>query len=255
MPKAKFAAQRALAIDGNLAEAHAALGLVQSQFEWDWAAAERSYQRAIALSPSYPWVHLNYSLYLIQLGRTEQAIEEATVANRLDPLLVLMETSLAYILYLARRPDEAIAHCTKILELEPNSTVTHLTLGWAYTQKAMYEKAAAEFVEARRLTSKQAYPDGIFQLAHVYAITGKAQEAKQLLVEMDQISHRTYVDPLSIAIVYAGLGEKDHAYQWLEKAYQDRDESLLLLKVDPAFDSLHSDPRFKSLLGRIGLPQ
>ena len=251
MPKAKAAAQRALSIDDNLAEAHATLAYVQSQYEWQWEAAEKSYRRAIYLNPSYAWAHMNYSIFLMEQGRTEESIAEASEAKRVDPLTAWMGANLAWMYYFARRPDEAIRQCRTILDLEPNSVVAHNSLGLAYTQKRMFEQAIAEYRASQVLTPGQR--DGTEQLAYVYAVSGKIEQARRVLESFPALSRQRYIDPYSIGLIYVGLNEVDKAFEQFEKAYQNRSEALLTLKVDPWLDSIRSDTRLQNLVRRVGL--
>jgi TolB-like protein/Flp pilus assembly protein TadD/tRNA A-37 threonylcarbamoyl transferase component Bud32 len=173
MPKARAAALRALAIDGTFAEAHATLAQVQSQYDWDWAAAEGSYKRALELNPSYAQGHLYYGWYLANQGRMDEAIRETAEAQRLDPLPPWRATNLAWMYYLARRTDQAIVQYRKILELDPNSAVTHYSLGNAYMAKRMFEQAIAEFLKAQALDKNCCSP----LLGHAYAVSGKREQA------------------------------------------------------------------------------
>jgi TolB-like protein/Tfp pilus assembly protein PilF len=252
MPKARAAAQKALAIDGSLAEAHALLAQIQAQFDWDWAAAAQSYQRALELNPSYAYAHLYYSWYLAEQGRMDEAVREAAEAHRLDPLPPLTATHLAWTNYMARHIDEAITQYRKIQELDPNAAVTHFSLGLAYEQKGMFDQATAEFLKAAANDSDQA-PSLLF-LGHVYGVSGKREEARSALEKLLELSRQRYVDPFYFGMVHLGLGETTKAFEFFEKAYHDRSEELLLLKVDPRFDGVRSDPRYRSLVRRIGLP-
>jgi serine/threonine protein kinase/tetratricopeptide (TPR) repeat protein len=244
MPLARAAALRALALDENLAEAHASLAIIQAQYDWDWASAEKSFRRALELNPSYAYGHRYYSWYLAEMGRLDQAISEAQEAYRLDPLPPLIGTHLGWIYSLARRPDQAIAQLHKVLEIDSSAAVTHWSLGAAYEQKGMVDQAIAEYLKV------QAMP----HLAHIHAVTGKREQARRELAKLLEGSRQHYIDPYVIAGIYVGLGETDKAFEWFEKAYEERSEEILFLKVDPVLDSIHADPRYQSLLRRIGLP-
>jgi serine/threonine protein kinase/tetratricopeptide (TPR) repeat protein len=254
MPKAKAAAARALAIDDGLAEAHATLALVQGQYEWDWKRAETGFRSAVALKPSYAHGHLYYSIFLAEQGRLEQAIVEAAEASRLDPLPALMPTNLAYICYLARRYEQAVAHFREALLFDPGSTVARYGLGETYARQGRFDEAVAEILQAVQSTPKEASHRERALLAHAYAVAGKPDLARQILGELRQMSGARHIDPYNFAIIEAGLRQRDNAFEWLEKAYKERSEELLLLKVDPRLDSLRSDPRFPELVRRLGLP-
>jgi tetratricopeptide (TPR) repeat protein len=254
MPKAKGAASKALAIDEDLAEAHATLAQVQAQYEWNWKAAETGFRRAVALNPSYPHGHLYYSIFLSEQGRLDEAIAQAAEAERLDPLTALMPTNLAYVSYLARRYDQALAHLRQALELGPGATVVHYGLGLVYEQQSKFDEAIAEFSKAVQATPKDASHRERAFLGHAYAVAGRKDEARRVLAELRQLASRRHVDPYNFAVVHAGLRETDSAFGWLEKAYQARSEDLLMLKVDPRLDSLRSDRRYSDLVRRLGLP-
>jgi serine/threonine protein kinase/tetratricopeptide (TPR) repeat protein len=248
IPKAKAAALKALAIDPTLAEPQVTLAQIQSQCEWDWANAEARYHRLLKLNPSHAPGHAYYAWYLAEQGRTGEAIKEATEAYRLDPLQPIRATNLAWFYYLARRHDEAIAQFRKILELDPDLTTARYSLGNAYLAKRMFEPAIAELLKAHAINDSSAF------LGYAYAISGKREEARRFLQRLAELSRHQYVDPIGFGTIYLGLGENDRAFGWFEKAFQDRSEDLLLLKVDPRMDSARSDPRYKSLVRRIGLP-
>jgi len=248
IPKAKAAALKALAIDSTLPEPQVTLAQIQSQCEWDWANAEAHYHRLLKLNPSHAPGHTYYAWYLAEQGRTAEAIKEATEAYRLDPLQPIRATNLAWFYYLARRHDEAIAQFRKILEVDPNLPTARLSLGNAYLAKRMFEPAIAELLKAHAINDFSA------QLGYAYAISGKREEARRFLQRMADLSQQQYLDPFGFGAIYVGLGENDKAFEWFEKAYQLHSEAILMLKVDPVFDPVRSDPRYKSLVRRIGLP-
>jgi len=251
MPNVKAAAERALALDETLAEAHTSLGQFEAQYKWNWKEAEKEYKRALELNPNSSSTHLYYGYYLGEQGRLDDAIAQITRARELDPLTPYTSSTLAFYYYLARRPDEALAQLQKLIDMDPNFAVGHYTLGLAYEQKGMYEQALAAFNQARLLDPENPYPLAL--LGHLYAVSGKRGEAQKIIDELKARSKQRHVDPMFMARIYAGLGEKDLAFEWLEKAYQVRSEEILILKVTPHFDNLHSDPRFAALLRRVGL--
>jgi TolB-like protein/Tfp pilus assembly protein PilF len=250
MPRAKAAVQRALGIDETLAEAHATLAMIQSQYDWDFAASERSFKRAFELNPSYAFGHRYYSYSLLNQGRFDEAIADATEAYRLDPLPPLMGTHLGWAYSIARRYDEAIEQFRKTIALDPDISVTHRSLGGAYVGKGMFEEAIAEYQKARVLDKACCLVD----LTHVYAVSGQREQARRTFEELIAFSHKVRVDPCEIALAYVGLGDADKAFEWFEKAYHERSEFLLEIKSNAWLDRLHADPRYQSLLRRIGLP-
>lgn len=247
--KAKEAALRAVELDARLAEAHTSLGMIAMLDEWDWKGAEREIRRAIALNPNYVNARHWYSHYLIYLGRFPESLAESQSALALDPLDVGMNFHLGFHYYSARQYDQAIAQLQKALDMNPNHSDAHTILGLVYEQKGRYAEAIAELQKNRQL-------GGVDQrgcLGHVYASSGQMGKARKLLDELQEEAKHTNVSPFNIARIYEGLGEKDQAFAWLEKAYAERDSNLTNLKVEPEFDSLHSDPRFTDLLQRIGV--
>jgi len=248
MPKAKLAAEQALKIDPQLPEAHARLAWVKMLYEWDWPGAERHFNRAIELNPNKAEFHHNYAWLLSTLGQHEKALAEASRAEEISPV-----TGMSIVpLYNARRFDQLIEKCMRILAQQPNSGPTLQWLGLAYEQKELYSDAIAAFEKARRLDDS---PDLRAWIGHVYALTGQKSKALKVLSDLRELSQRHYVSPFFIATIYIGLGEKDHAFEWLERAFEARSYWLIGLKVSPIFDGLRSDPRFQDLMYRVGLAQ
>ena len=247
-PKAKEAATKALSIDPALAEARTSLAFIKHR--WDWGRdAEAEFQLAIKSKPSYAPAHQWYSSYLVAMGRFDEAIAEAKRAEELEPLSFISNSHLGWILYLAGRYDEAIEHCKRLLEVDPSFFPARRYLGLAYEQKGMYKDAISQFEQGVKLSKS---PLMLSLLGHAYAASGRKAEAKGVLAELDQQKQR-YVSPYTIATVYAGLGEKDQAFKWLEKAFEERDIWLMNLNVDPVLNPLRADHRFAGLVLRIGL--
>src|SRR5260221_7288794 len=252
VPKAKAAAVKALEIDANLAEAHVSLGWAGFTYDLDWPAAGKHFERAVVLNPAYPLAHSYYSLYLGALGRSEEGLTEAKRALDLDPVSPAILHYVVVQLYLARRFDEAIEQCRKTLELDPGFTPAHRVLGEVYSAKGMYREALAEYEEYSALSGGS--PRSTAFVGYAHARLGQRSQAFRVLVQLRAASKQKYVPALSFAIVYVGLGEKEQAFLWLEKAYDERTNSLAYLKVQATWDPLRSDPRFADLVRRIGLP-
>ena len=255
-PKAKEAAVKALDMDETLAEAHTSLAFIKFRWDRDRVEAEREFQLAIKHKPTYAPAHQWYSSYLVALERFDEAIAEAKRTEELEPLSFIASSHLGWILYLSGRNDEAIAQCTKILELDPNFFPARRYLGLAYEQKGMYPQAIAEFQKGVKLSGS---PLMLALLGHAYAASGKTAGARQVLSDLHDLGEsagaetRRYVSPYTVAAIYTGLGEKDQAFKWLERAYDERDVWLMNLKVDPVFAKLRSDKRFQDPLTRAGL--
>jgi tetratricopeptide (TPR) repeat protein len=252
-PKAKAYAAKALDIDETLAEAHEVMAAVRLLYDWNWAEAERELKRAQALNPNDAGAHALYGYYLNAMGRFDEAKAETKRGQQLEPLAPMMSTDVGVDSYYARRYDEAIAQIEKTVNLDPRFFIAYLWLGQAYEQKKMYAEAISTFQKG--MTEAERHPQLLASLGRAYALAGQPDKAQKALDELREMSKRRYVSPYLIAVVYAGLGDKDQAFAWLEKAYQDRSFFLIWLKVEPCFDSLRSDPRFADLVRRIGLPQ
>ena len=249
LPKAKTAALKALELDGTLAEAHSSVALVNSQYDWDWASAEREYKRALELNSNYVDGRYFYAyIYLSPMGRHEEAIAQMKQALETDPLSLIVNANLGGIYYWARRYDEAIAQCRRTLEIDADFVVTHARLLEIYEQKGMYEQAIAEH---QRLDEESRREAPLLENAY-RAGGGRGYWQKSLELMMDR-AKREYIAPTALARIYARLGDETRALEWLEKAYRERDIFLGNLKVNPDYDSLRSDPRFQDLQRRVGL--
>jgi len=254
MPKARAAAMRALELNESLAEAHTTLGRVLASYDWDWAGAEKEYKRAIELNPRYAPAHQWYGGYLQCMNRPEEAIKERLVAEDMDPLSPIINFELGMAYYFQRDYDRAIDQFKKTLELDPDFPPVHQFLPAAYEQKGMYDEAFAAFKKAMSLSGRDPQ-HAIGGLGHLYAVTGRKTEAQEQINELKQLSQQRYVRSAFIALIYAGLGDKDQAFAWLEKGFEERSYQMTNIKLEPRFDVLHSDPRFADLVRRIGLPQ
>ena len=255
MPKAKAAAMRALELDETLAEAHTSLGRVLAAYEWNWTSAEKEFKRAIELNPRYATAHQWYGGFLEATGRRNEAIAERKRAQELDPLSLVINFELGLAFFYSRDYDKAIEQFQKTLELDQNFPPPHVFLPAAYEQKGMYSEAMAEFKKA---IPQRGGPEWSLRkggLGRLYAILGKKNEARTELDELKQLAAQEYVPATSIALIYASLGEKDEAFAWLEKGYEEHAFQMQWLGVEPRWDSLRSDSRFADLVRRVGLPQ
>ncbi len=249
-PKAKEAATKALEIDESSAEAHSSMAFIKFRWDWDRAATEREFQTAIRLKPAYAPAHQWYSSYLVAVERFDEAIAEAKRTEELEPLSFVASSHLGWIYYLSGQNDKAIEQCRKILELDPSSFPARRYLGLAYEAKGMYAEAIAEFQTGVKLSGS---PLMLALLGHAYAASGKTAEAKQVLEDLHQLQGQRYVSPYTVAAIYAGLGDQDQAFKWLETAVEARDIWLMNLKVDPVFAKLRSHRNFTDILARIRL--
>jgi tetratricopeptide (TPR) repeat protein len=250
MTKAKAAAMKALELDDTLAEAHTALGLISFTYDWKMSEADRHFERAIELNPNYATAHQWYGGELGATARFDQAITEGKRAVELDPLSLIANVELAATYGYARNYDQAIAQLRKIIEMDPNWYLARMVLCQTYSYKGQLPEAIAECEKARALNDD---PAVLSYLSRAYALSGKSEEAKKLVGQMHELAKQRYVPAYGFAFPYAALGDKDQAFKWLEQSLQDRAWEITYLKVDPAMDSLRSDPRFADLVRRVGL--
>jgi TolB-like protein/DNA-binding winged helix-turn-helix (wHTH) protein/Tfp pilus assembly protein PilF len=251
-PKAKAAAIRALEIDPSLAAAETSLATAKFNYDWDWAGAAEGFKKAIQLDPSYSTAYQRYSLYLSAMGKFDDSFEQIKKARELEPLSISINTSLGWRLYLAREYDRAIAQLRDTLEMDPASEWAHLNLGQAYEQKGQFNLAIEELQKALELAHSS--PLTISALAHAEALSGNHAMANKLLSQLEELSKKQYVSPYYVAIVYLGLGKNELAMNWLEKAYADRSNGLVFLKVEPELDPLRTNSRFITLQTRLSFP-
>ena len=251
LPQATAAARKALEIDDSLAEGHASLSFSLIWYEWDWVGGEREAKRAIALNPNSAYSHFALAHVLSDLGRHDEAIAEGARAVELDPVFFLFGALEGMFLHHARRDDEAIARLEKTLQLDPTFWITHLTLGKVYIQQRKYPEAIAAFIKARDLSHGNS--EAIASIGYAAALAGDKAKARAVLDELKGLSVQHYIPPFNVAMVYTGLGDQNEALSWLEKACEERDVRVTILKVDPRWDSLRSNPRFSAILKRVGL--
>jgi TolB-like protein/Tfp pilus assembly protein PilF len=249
IPQAEAAARKALELDDSLANSHYALAGLKLD-GWDWATAEREYRRTIELNPNLARAHAGYSRYLSVMGRHDQAIAEIKRTRELDPLSPIANTAVGDRLRYARQYDQAIEALKKTLEQNKNYPNVHLSLGHVYAAKGQYADAIAAYQEAIRLGGDT--PAAQIYLGAACALAGDRQRAREILKRLQ--TSNEYVSPAQLAVLQAGLGEREQAFVSLERAYTAHDLQLQFLGVDPDYDSLRSDPRFSGLLRRVGLP-
>jgi DNA-binding winged helix-turn-helix (wHTH) protein/Flp pilus assembly protein TadD len=250
MSKARAAALMALQIDDKLPEAHAALALVRYRLDWNWKAAERGCRRAVELRPNYAGAHYLLGLCLRTRGQLDEALAELKLANELDPLALIIKVELGRSFYFARYHDRAIEHYREALELEPSFIPAHYNLGQAFVQKRMHKEAIAEFQQTNQQIGDD--PESLAALGYVYAVSGRPNDALNLLAKLRILQTQRYVSPYDLALIHVGLDDKERALECLENACVDRSVPLIEIKVEPILDKLRNDPRFAELIRRIG---
>ena len=248
MPKAKAAALKAVELDETLAEAHATLGMIMFWYEWDWKAAEEQYRRAIEIDANSPEAHFGYAHLLSNTARHDQALAEIKLSRELDPVALATNALEGQILSFAGKSDQALEQLNKTIDLNPNFWLSHLFISDVYTEKGMYQEAAAEAKKAGELSGNsqsQAYR------AYALAKAGNLTEAREILDQLLKLSNEAYVPPYNIAVVYNGLGEREKTLDYLEQAYRQKNVLMVFLKVDPKWNSLRNEPRFIDLMRRM----
>jgi serine/threonine-protein kinase len=251
LPEAEAAAVKALQLDDTLASAHTALGQIRA-YSLQFPGVLEEFQRAIQLNPGDANAHHWYALSLAEAGKSQDAVAEMKLAQELDPRSLIINANLSWVFYLAGKYDDAIAQAQKTIAMDPSFAVAHGYLGQTYLAKGEYERALAELQQALALSGNETSFKA--ELGNASAVAAKKSEALAILHELLQMSTRQYVAPYNIALVYVGLGDKDEAFQWLDKAYDERSVRLINIAVHPRFASLRSDPRFAALVQKIGLP-
>ncbi|HJQ22818.1 MAG TPA: FlgO family outer membrane protein [Blastocatellia bacterium] len=252
-PKARAAAARALELDGDLAEAHNSMAAVLSYFEWDWAAAEDEYRKALALDPNYAAAHHRLGVQLAAMSRTDEAISELQRAQALDPLSLIVNALLGFTYYQARQYDQAIAQLKKTIEMDKHFPPAHEILAHIFAEKGMEGEAFAEFLETQRLTGEGEEKLAAYRKA--FADTGLKGFYRQRLDFLLAQSAHNRIQPTTLASLYASLGETEQALSWLERAVEQHEGEVIWLKARRDYDSLRRDPRFANLLKRINLDQ
>ena len=251
--KAKAAAKRALELDNTLAEAFTSQAFLHWYYEFDPQAAEYNFKRAIELNPGYETAYHWYALCLSSLGRHDEAIREITRARELDPLSLIINTNVAYAHYFAGKYDKAVEQFRRTIEMDSTFCLAHLRLGLTYEELGNLNEGIVEFQKAMQFA--EGTTEAIAGLGHAYAVAGRKKDARKILTDLITMRSKRYVSPYGIAVVYAGLSDKDEALQWLEKAYEERDSWLAWAMVDPRLAPISSETRFKALVKKIGFSE
>jgi TolB-like protein/Tfp pilus assembly protein PilF len=250
-PKARACALRALKLDPGLAEGHAALANILHTYDWNWAEAEKEYQRAIDLNPNYATGHYHYSYFLAEQGRFDEAIREATEALSRGPMSALLNAGLAFVLLLAGRFDDCVRQSLTAIEVDPNMTLCYVVLGTAYGQKGQHLAAIEAFEKGIALGGMLAIQKA--SIAHIYGTCGDLAKAHKILEELEELSATTYVPFMASVFVYIGIGKHDLAIEALEKACERRETTLVLLRTWPQFQTTRDYPGFQEVERRVGL--
>ena len=250
--KTEMAVRKALELDATLGEPHAALGLVRHTYQWDWEGAEKEYRRAIELDPTSPTTHHWYSICLRQQGKFEEALSEIRRAHELDPLSLIISTNVGEALFHVQRDDLAKEQFDKTLELDPTFPLVHMDLGTWYVRQGKYDEAISEIQKVGKILGTNS-PYGMGNLGYIYAKAGRKEEAISTLNQLLDVSKQGYAMSVQVASVYAGLGDKDKAFEWLGKGYHEQNRYLADLKTTFVWEDLRSDPRYMALLKKIGL--
>jgi len=253
IPEAKTAALKAIELDRGLAEAHVALGHIKLWLDWDWPAAESEFKQGIALNPASALAHNQYAMYLAAMGRLDDAIGEVKRAQELDALSPIINTDLGWYLLYAGRASEAVEQFRRTLDLDADYLAARWGLGASYAQRGLYDEAIDELRKAVTLSESSPVPMG--HLGYAYGLKGDAAAAQKSLSELIRLADRQYVPASAVAIVHAGRGDTSQALDWLERAYQEHDFSLVFLDVAPWFKRLRGEARFEQLLRRMQLPE
>jgi predicted Zn-dependent protease len=244
---------KALEIDDTLAEAHNALAELKYQYEYDWAGAEKDFKKAIELNPNVAAIRLAYGWFLMSAARFDEAATEIEKARELDPSSLIINVSRGWFFYFSRQYDQALQHFQSIIAVEPNSPGSYLSLSQIYQQKQMYAEAFEAFIKYQRLIGMP--PEEAEELERAFQISGFPGFLRKRLDARETKAKTEYVSPSEFALLYTLLGQKDEAFAWLEKSFDERHPSIVQLKINPEFDSLRDDPRFDGMVRRVGLPQ
>jgi len=249
---AQTAAQKAIQLDNSLAEGHAAMAYLNFMWLWDWPTAEREFQSAIQLNRNYAPAHHWYALYLAAMDRRTEAIREVKLAQSLDPVSPIVNTAVGYVQFFNRDYDEAIKSCKKVLERDPNFVVAHTVLGRTYDAQGIHKEAIGELERVIEISGGRP-ASYLANLGHAYAAAGRQEDAQRMLDQMFEMTKQgSFVGLSARALVYAGLGDKENAILYLQRAREQNDANMIWLRVEPAYDGLRSDPRFQEILRQQG---
>jgi Tfp pilus assembly protein PilF len=249
MRLARINAERAIALDDDLAEAHTSLGWVNLIYDWDWERARIEFERALTLNPRYATARQWYAWYLVITNRLDEAIAEARIARDLDPTSASIQRSLGWVHYYARQPGPSLAELERALGLNPTSDETLWIMGLSLVQLGRYDEAERALRESH--ANSRAYLHALASLAALAAIRGQSAEARAILGEIETAARSHYVSPVDFVRVYVALGDRGPAFEFMELAYAERRGWLCYLNVDPALDSVRDDPRFRALAARM----
>jgi tetratricopeptide (TPR) repeat protein len=251
-PLAKRYALKALQLDDSLADAHASLAYVKFYFEWDWPGADAEFKRAIALNPRYPVTHQWYSAYLLAIGRTNEGLREIRLAQEYDPLSLAINTDVGFHYYYTGQYAEAVKQLKAVLNMKADFALAHLWLGRTYQQLRQYDDALSEFRQAQAVFGD--WPVLVAARGSVEAMAGRTHDASGAAAELLSLSESRFVTSYGVALIYAGLNEKEAAFHWLERAFAERSHWLVWLPLDPRWANLHADPRFSVLVRQMKFP-
>jgi tetratricopeptide (TPR) repeat protein len=251
-PKARQAAEQALALRPDLAEAHTSLGLILYQYDWDWQGAEAEFRKAIDINRNYAPAHHFFADYLKAMGRFDEALAEIERARELDPLSLAINTGVGHVLYLSGQLDRAIEEYRRAVELDPSFMATHVWFGRPYLEKGMYAEAIAELETAVRLSGESTL--ALAMLGHSLASAGRGEEAQRILEKLKERAKSQYVPSYWIAVIYNGFKDRDQVLAWMRKAFEERSSWLVWSNVEPRFAWLRADPEFAALLKAMKFP-
>jgi len=248
--RAEEAATKALELDSGLAEAYTALGYI-NHYNWNWTAAEQHFKRALELNPSYANAHNVYASYLMSRGRVDESIAASNRARELDPFSLAISAHRGFLLENARRYGEAIEQLRAVTAMDPNHYQAYWTLGHTYAANGQFAEAVAAAEKAVQLSARA--PGALGMLGLAYGLAGRKTDALKIVNELLELNKTRYVTPAALVNVYLGLGDKEQAFVWLEKAYQERSNYIAYLKVFPILDPIRDDRRFADLVKKVGL--
>ena len=252
-PKAKAAALKAMTLDNSLSDAHNSLAYVKLTYDWDWRGAETEFRQALKLNPGYAHGHHWYAHLLFSSGRRDEALAEANRALELDPVSPIINLHLGWHYLYAKQYDRALDQLAKTLELDPNYALAHWYRGLAYEQKKMYAEALSEMSRAKDLLPGNLAVQS--DIGHVYAVSGDRAAAEKVVTELNREAGERYVNQYELALIYVALGQKDQAFQALDRAFREHSDQLIYLNVDSRLDPIRPDSRFKNLVRLVGIPQ